>query len=113
MDDYLHPESDPAYDAARERSKAAGEFNRLALGGNTPTTPEDLTLQEAVEVVGLSVKTLYKVAANADTPFYKLRSRWHVDRDKLTEWRDSEATSGTPNRRPRRRQGPAEPRKVL
>jgi hypothetical protein len=45
-----------------------------------------LTLADAAEVVPLSKKTLYRVAARGDGPFRKREGKWLTTEEDLIEW---------------------------
>ena len=90
---------------------AAAELVRERLdgrGGGKEADDAPLTLAQAANVVGLSRKTLYRIAPDPATPFYKLRSRWMVERPALLEWVERSKAAAEPTPRPAR---PSKPRR--
>ncbi len=79
------------------------QVRRLLADDRGDASP--LSLAEAAEVVGVSRKTMYRRAAEDDSPFYKQhsRGRWQVERRALLEWVERKAAAAAPSPTPRRR----------
>lgn len=66
-----------------------GEIKRLLLEKSTESTPEPdqlLTIQQAAQLLNLSVPTLYGYVHKAEIPVSKKGNRLYFSKQELTDW---------------------------